>query len=80
MSSPPSNDDTEVVCENGICYKRPKQNVAAAAESTESNSNSTDSSSSVSGQQVTIDEKLSHAKELIEKKRKEKDEEDARVS
>lgn len=66
-----SNDDTEVVCENGVCYKRPKQNTAAVAEP---------ESQSESDQHLKNDEKLSRAKELIEKKRKEKEEEDARVS
>lgn len=66
-----SNDDTEVVCENGVCYKRPKQNTAAPAEP---------KSQSESDQHSKDDEKLARAKELIEKKRKEKEEEDARVS
>lgn len=70
-----SNDDTEVVCENGVCYKRPKQTATAPAE-TESGS-----SSSTNDQQVSInEEKLARLKELMEKKRKEKEEEDARVS
>lgn len=71
-----SNDDTEVVCENGVCYKRPKQTATATAPAeTESGP-----SSSTNGQQVSIHEKLAEVKELMVKKRKEKEEEDARVS
>lgn len=64
-----------MVCENGVCYKRPKQTATAPAE-TENGS-----SSSTNGEQGLIDEeKLARIKELLEKKRKEKEEEDARVS
>lgn len=63
-----------MVCENGVCYKRPKQTATAPAE-TESGP-----SSSTNGQQVSIHEKLAEVKELMVKKRKEKEEEDARVS
>lgn len=65
-----NEDDTEIVCENGVCFKRPKENKNEAA--------STESSDSAS--QISNEEKLKRAKELIEKKRKEKEEEDARVS
>lgn len=65
-----------MVCENGVCYKRPKQTATATAPAeTESGP-----SSSTNGQQVSIHEKLAEVKELMVKKRKEKEEEDARVS
>lgn len=64
--------DTEIVCENGVCYKRPKENKTESA--------TTEDTASVSTSNVSNEEKLNRAKELIEKKRKEKDEEDARVS
>lgn len=67
-----SNEDTEIVCENGVCYKRPKQN------NTETAPAEVDAGSS--SQQTTNEEKMNRAKEIIEKKRKEKDEENARVS
>lgn len=62
------------MCENGTCFKRPKQNKTDAVV-TENGS----SGSGVAGQLIN-EEKLAHAKELIEKKRKDKEEEDARVS
>lgn len=64
-----SNDDSEIVCENGVCFKRPQQ-----TSETSSTQNDTEN------QQLSNEVKLARAKELIEKKRKEKDEEDARVS
>lgn len=76
-NSLPSNDDTETVCENGVCYKRPKQN---KPESVSEENTSTNNSSSSSASQLTGDDKLTRAKELIEIKRKDKEEEDARVS
>ncbi|XP_055325108.1 UBX domain-containing protein 4 [Sitodiplosis mosellana] len=64
--------DTEIVCENGVCYKRPKENKTEAA--------STEDTSSGSTPQIINEEKLNRAKELIERKRKEKEEEDARLA
>lgn len=61
------------MCENGVCYKRPKQNKTEATASTEGTSSSSSS-------QLSNEEKLARAKELIEKKRIVKEEEDARVS
>lgn len=69
-----SNDDTEIVCENGVCFKRPKQ------KTTENEPTEDAPSSSNNTQQLTNEEKLERAKSLLEKKRKEKEEEDARVS
>lgn len=64
-----ASDDTEIVCENGVCFKRPKQNSDPNA-----------STSADAGSQFSNEEKLARAKELIEKKRIAKEEEDARVS
>lgn len=71
-----SNDDTEIVCENGVCFKRPKQN-STQATPTES---VTVVDGNTTAEQPPNEEKLARAKEIIEKKRKEKDEESARVS
>lgn len=65
------DDDTEVVCEDGVCFKRPKEHSAPSdtpADSVES-----------AQAQLVQEEKLRRAKELIEKKRLEKEEENARV-
>lgn len=72
-----TDDDTEIVCENGVCFKRPKQNKTDAVVTENGTS---DGVASSSDSQFTNEEKLARAKELIEKKRKEKEEEDARVS
>lgn len=78
--SAPHNDseDTEIVCENGVCYKRPKvkTNQTAATSSTTTTQEEVDASA----QQLSNEEKLERAKNLLEKKRKEKDEENERVS
>ncbi|XP_031618608.1 UBX domain-containing protein 4 [Contarinia nasturtii] len=70
-----SNEDSEVVCENGVCYKRPKQNETEVTSSTGETS-----SDSSNGSQLTNEEKLARAKELIERKRIAKEEEDARLA
>ena len=67
-----NEEDTEIVCENGVCFKRPKENKTEAA--------STESTSSDSNTEIPYDEKLKRAKEILVKKREEKEEEDARVS
>lgn len=71
-----SADDTETVCENGVCFKRPKQ-----SKSTESESNATETLAGTSTDSVDSnnEEKLLRARELIAKKRKEKEDEDAQV-
>lgn len=71
LGEQPTDADTETVCENGVCYKRPKQ-PNTESESTEDASSST--------QDPSNEERLNRAKHLLEKKRKEKDEEDSRVS
>lgn len=63
------------MCENGVCFKRPKQQSSGSGG--EAASSTDDSNSS---QDLLNDEKLARAKELIEKKRKDKEEEDSRVS
>lgn len=76
-----NDDDTEIVCENGVCYKRPKQNTNTS-ESTATVGADTDAdvdAAALIASQLSNEEKLLRAKELIEKKRKDKDEEDARV-
>lgn len=67
-----NEEDTEIVCENGVCFKRPKENKTEAA--------STESTTSDSTTQLANEERLKRAKDLIEKKRKDKEEEDGRVS
>lgn len=64
-----NEENTEIVRENGFYFKHPEENKTETA-STENTTNGSTSN----------EEKLSRAKELIEKKRKEKEEEDARVS
>lgn len=68
------SEDTEIVCENGVCFKRPKvktnKDALTATEEIDA---------SASGQQLSNEEKLERAKDLIEKKRKGKDEENERV-
>lgn len=64
----------EIVCENGVCYKRPKQTA------TTNENVAIDSTSQSNSSQLSNDEKLKRAKDLIEKKRLAKEEEDARVS
>lgn len=68
-------DDSEIVCEGGVCYKRPKQ----PAEATSTEVPSENDSLPDQPNSPNSEEKLRRAKELIEKKKKEKDEEDARV-
>lgn len=77
-NSSKSNEDTEVVCENGVCYKKPKQNKSEPVSEESTSTNNSSSSSSAS--QLADDAKLARAKELIEKKRKDKEEEDAHVN
>lgn len=70
-------DDTEIVCENGVCYKRPKDKTN---QSTESAAAATTEQVDAAAQQLSNQEKLERAKVLLEKKRKEKEEESERVS
>lgn len=73
-SSTSSNpgDDSEIVCEGNVCYKRPKEGESASAVPAED---------TLSPQaQLAHEEKLRRAKELIDKKRLEKEEENARVN
>lgn len=57
------------MCENGVCYKRPTATNDTEPQSTPTNA-----------PQPSTEEKLKRAAELIEKKRKENEEEEARVS
>lgn len=66
-STVPDND-TEIVCEGGVCYKKPKDVNPAAIDEPSNES------------QANQEDKLKRAKELIEKKRKNKEEENTRVS
>lgn len=72
-----ATDDTEIVCENGVCYKRPKVNTN---QSTENAAATTTEQVDAGAQQLLNEEKLERAKVLLEKKRKEKEEENERVS
>lgn len=75
------DEETEVVCKDGVCYKQPKQKTSDETQPTTSTaSNGEDSASDGSSSSVPSEEKLQKARDLIEKKRKEKEEEDARVS
>lgn len=65
------DDEFEVVCKDGVCYKQPKQEKGETGEASSSTATSTD---------LASEEKLKRAREVIEKKRKDKEEEDARVS
>lgn len=74
-SDPSADGDFEVVCEGGVCFKRPKQPQAASGDATNA------AAATESAEQALANEaKLRRAKELIEKKRIEKEEENARVS
>lgn len=72
-----ASDDTEIVCENGVCYKRPKDKTNP---STETAAATTTEQVDAAAQQLSNEEKLERAKVLLEKKRKEKEEESERVS
>lgn len=69
--------DPEVVCEGGVCYKRPKEN--KPEEPKESDASTSAAAPAPASPELTTEEKVLRAKELIEKKRKAKEEEEARV-
>lgn len=76
-----SREELETVCENGVCYQRPKQaNSSTTSESVENKTAEieTTSNSGASSDQAN-EEKLQRAKDILAKKRKDKEEEDARV-
>lgn len=79
-ASTSNSDETEIVCENGVCYKRPKVKTNQTVESSAATDKSM-VSNEVDGnaQQLSNEEKLERAKNLLEKKRKEKEEENERV-
>lgn len=69
--------DEEVVCENGVCFKRPKENkTQEAAEKGEDSSTETPTTSDAN---LPSEEKLRRARDLIVKKRKDKEDEDKQV-
>lgn len=65
-----------MVCKDGVCFKQPKQK---KQETNGSGDNAAEVATS-SGTEVSSEERLKRARDLIEKKRQEKDEENARVS
>lgn len=76
-ASSSASDDTEIVCENGVCYKRPK---VTTNQTTDNAAATTTEQTDADAQQLTNEEKLERAKALLEKKRKEKEAENERVS
>lgn len=74
-----SADDSEIVCEGGVCYKKPKEAGSSANSPTDTSPNEPSLASSLEST-ISNEEKLLRAKELLDKKRKEKEEETARVS
>lgn len=80
-ASSTDSEETEIVCENGVCYKRPKVKTNEDAQSvTSAAADTTTTTTTAPDSQLSNEEKLERAKNLIEKKRKEKDEENERVS
>lgn len=69
--------DTEVVCEGGVCYKRPKE--SKPEDLKESDASTSAEAPAPASPELSTEEKVQRAKELIEKKRKAKEEEEARV-
>lgn len=67
-------EEMETVCENGVCYKRPVQEKDESAAQSSSNQ-----SAQTSAYMSATEERLRRAKELIDQKRKEKEEETAKV-
>lgn len=71
-ASSQADDDTEIVCEGDVCRRVPKKPTSADGQ--------TDDSQLAGGESdVSHEEKLRRAKELIELKRKRKEEEENRV-
>lgn len=68
-------EEMETVCENGVCYKRPAQKKDESAGQSSSNQ-----SAQTSAYKSATEERLRRAKELIDLKRKEKEEEAAKVN
>lgn len=71
-------EETETVCENGVCYKRPVQKKDETTASTAASSSN--QSAQNSAYMSATEERLRRAKELIDMKRKEKEEEATKVS
>lgn len=65
----------ETVCEKGVCYKRPVQKKDESTAQSSSNQ-----SAQTSAYMSATEERLRRAKELIDLKRKEKEEETAKVN
>lgn len=76
-SAHPQADDEEVVCENGVCFKRPKEN--KTHDSADKSEDSTTETPTTSDATFPSDEKLKRARDLIAKKRKDKEDEDKQV-
>lgn len=77
-SAPKADDDSEIVCEGGVCYKKPKEAASSANSLTDTSPTEPSLASSLEST-ISNEEKLQRAKELLDKKRKEKEEETARV-
>lgn len=84
IDTPPStssaDENFEVVCENGVCYKKPiEKKSEATLEEKEETPVATQTSPKTENSSTETDEKVKRAMELIERKKKEKADEEARV-
>lgn len=78
-SAQKTNDDSEIVCEGGVCYKKPSSSSSSPTDTSPIQPSLSTLSTSPEST-VSHEAKLQQAKELLDKKRKEKEAEAARVS